>query len=149
MAAILFAFLVGVSVGVLIGRRYSRAGEHAAAPAAAPVAAPSLSSRPPVTGVPAGAPTVAPNKRARKAGLTEESFRPADDILEKLRLVAEGHLEPTALGDDAAGDRSAEAAAPAPESDAPPLANPHLSDAERRVLERLREAQRDEPSSFS
>lgn len=136
IGAIVLSFLVGVSVGVLIARR----GQPHAAERQHPQPAPP--SR-----VAAPGPLAGPSKRGRKAGLTEESFQPADDILDKLRLVAEGQLDPSVLRDElsdsgvAPRPEAATAPRPAPEPEAeaaPPPIDPALSEAEQRVLDRLR-----------
>jgi hypothetical protein len=141
VGAIVLTFLVGVSVGVLIGRRVPRP-EPAERPAPAPPAAPRARRDPPAV-----APVAVPNKRARKVGLTEDSFRPSDDILEKLRLAAEGQLDPAVL----ASEPEPPAPEPVPAEQAgPPPVDPALAEAEQRILDRLRrEAQGEEPSDFS
>jgi hypothetical protein len=119
-AAIVFALLVGFAAGVAVGRRNP---------------APSIVQRDvPVVGLSPNA-VAAPSKRGRKAGLTEADFTPSDDILEKLRRASEGELDPAVLrGDgDAEPDGSGDAELPDPE----------LTEAERRVLERLRREQDD------
>jgi len=117
VGALVFAFLVGVAVGVLIGRRAPR-------PDATPTSAAGRAVA--VTGP-------APTKRGRKAGLTDESFTPTDDILEKLRLAAEGELDPSAF---------AEQPPPRQQPEAPPerpaAVDPRLAEAEQRILDRLR-----------
>jgi hypothetical protein len=77
----------------------------------------------------------APTAKGRKAGLTEESFKPSDDILEKLRLAAEGELDPSVLRSEPEEPPPAEPA---------PLPPPELTEAERRVLERLRRQELDD-----
>jgi len=124
VGAIVLAFLVGLSAGVYLGRRSS-------------VTHPPTATTPPLAGstMPAG-----PTKRGRKAGLTEESFTPSDDILERLRRAAVGEIDPA----DLTGDR------PDPEVvvDEEPAVDPELAEAQRRVLDRL-ERQGDQPSDSS
>jgi len=141
VGAIVLTFLVGVSIGVLIGRRMPRS-ERAERPGAGTQPSPIAGRE-----APAVAPVAVPNKRARKVGLTEDSFRPSDDILEKLRLAAEGQLDPSVL----ASEPEAPAPEPEPVEDAgPPAVDPALAEAEQRILDRLRrEAQGETPSDFS
>lgn len=123
------AFLVGVAVGVVLGRR-STAERPTPPTAPVPVAPP-----PSVT---PGSPVV--TKRGRKAGLSEASFQPSDDILERLRRVEAGELDPSQLHDAPA--------APAAEPSTPPVlpTDPELAERERRILERL---ERERQSDFS
>jgi hypothetical protein len=117
---VVFAFACGVSVGLLIGRRSVRVKEEReAVDRALPVR---------------------PTKRASKKGLTPESFQPSDDILERLRKAAEGELDPAVLRD--AGGSEPAPAPPTPEE-------LHLSEAERRVLERLRRQAEGGDTGFS
>ena len=113
IAAIVFAFLLGLALGVVLGRRNPQpAGDALAAPAAAAVPR-----------------RTKPSRRAAKAGLTDESFTPADDILERMRKAAEGELDPAEL----------EVARPAPPTPAQVAADAERAERERRVLERLRQ----------
>jgi hypothetical protein len=76
-------------------------------------------------------PAAAPTKRGRKAGLTEDDFRPADDILERLQQAWEQAQAGTVAGD-------AQVVVPPPlTTDPEPIGDPVLNDAMRRVLERL------------
>jgi hypothetical protein len=77
-----------------------------------------------------------PNAKARKLGLDEDAFKPSDDILDQLRRAAEG--------DESALTESA------PPTREPSMPAPELTEAERRVLDRLRQ-QGSEPgeSDFS
>jgi hypothetical protein len=116
-AAIVLAFLVGAAFGFVLGRRN---------PAAAPSA-------------PAAAPAprrTKPTSRAKKAGLTDASLTPQDDILERLRKVADGELDPSELSVEA----------PPPPTPEEIAANEERLAAEQRVLDRLR---RQVPSSRS
>lgn len=126
----MLAFLVGVSVGVLIGRR-------AATPSRPKPIAPLAPESPVIT------------KRGRKAGLSEEAFVPSDDILEKLRLAAEGELDPAELAADDPPPRrippTVAELAEEPEEPAPrPPVDPRLAEAEQRILDRLRRQQQGE-----
>ena len=114
MLPVILAFAVGVAVGLMYARW--RAEQNVVSAPTAPGA-------------------VAPNKRAKKAGLTEADFVPSDDILERLRRAEAGELDPAEL---AAGT---EPPPRGPAVEAPavaPLDPEALTDAERRVLERLR-----------
>jgi hypothetical protein len=133
VGAIILAFLCGVALGVWLGRRQPREAtpEAAAAPVARPLARPAA---------PRAAPMSAPTEKGRKAGLTEESFTPSDDILEKLRLAAEGQLDPSDLG----------TSPPEPAPPPAPRPSPSITEAEQRVLDRLRQrAQEADPGDGS
>lgn len=125
VGVVVFAFLLGLSLGVLLGRRAARPAGPDGSPLAAPAPKPAGVVAPP---------RAAPNKRARKAGLTEESFTPSDDILDKLRLAAEGELDPSVLADEPPARPQ-----PAADEARPPAAvDPRLAEAEQRILDRLR-----------
>jgi hypothetical protein len=121
--AVVFAFLVGLALGVVLGRRNPKPGTE--------VVSPSLLGTAPRR--------TKPSKRAAKAGLTDESFTPADDILDKLRRAAEGELDPAELGGSGAP----------PPTAAQVQIDLEKAERERRVLERLRhqQAQGDPPAS--
>ena len=125
LGAIVLAFLLGLAAGVFLGRRTAPSAASNAGWGPPPV-------RPAPTGAVTRTPMATPNDRARKAGLTEEAFTPSDDILEKLRLAAEGAIDPAVLAEERA--RSA----PAAEERPPPVVDPRLTDAEQRILDRLR-----------
>lgn len=112
--AIVFAFLAGLALGVFLGRR-SVTPAASAVPSVAPVAR-----------------RTKPSKRAAKAGLTDASLTPADDILDKLRKAADGELDPAELNADAP---------PPPPDPAEVAAAEARAEQERRVLERLRQQQ--------
>ena len=121
---IVFAFLAGLGLGVFLGRRSMASAATAAAPAA--VAAPA-------------ARRTKPSRRAMKAGLTDESLTPADDILEKLRKAAEGELDPEELTREKP---------PPPPDPAQVAADEAKAERERRVLERLRQQQAEAQSDL-
>ena len=119
VALVVFAFLVGLALGVVLGRRNPKPETVAAAGAAvAPLPAPA-------------ARRTKASRRASKAGLTDESFTPSDDILERLRKAAEGELDPAEL-------EKTESPPPTP---AQLAADAERAERERRVLERLRQQQ--------
>ena len=118
MAATVFVFVAGVGLGVWLGRRSMADPRVSAAAPPTPRPTPVAVASPP--------PAVALTDKARKKGLTEDSMRPSDDILERLRRAAEG-------------DAAAIEETPAPVAESPPT--PELTEAERRVLERLRQQQ--------
>ena len=125
VALVVFAFLVGLALGVALGRRNPKPEALAATgAAAAPLAA-------------ATARRTKASRRAAKAGLTDESFTPSDDILERLRKAAEGELDPAEL----------EKTEPAPPTPAQIAAEAERSERERRVLDRLRQ-QAGQPSDL-
>jgi hypothetical protein len=136
---VILAFVAGVGVGVLyarsrpVGGRGDGDAERDAG--AAPLAPGSLG----------------PNRKGRKAGLTAADFTPSDDILERLRRAEAGELDPADLAPES--DRAAdvadesERAVPAPEAEATSTPDPAaMTDAERRVLDRLRRMSAEEPS---
>jgi hypothetical protein len=108
-AAIVLAFLVGAAVGFVLGRRNPRGapGSTDAAPAL---------------------PRTKATTRAKKAGLTDASLTPQDDILERLRKVADGELDPRELEVERLPQLTPEEIA----------ANEERLAAEQRVLDRLR-----------
>jgi hypothetical protein len=118
VGVILFFFLAGLGLGLFLGRRSMASA--AASPSPAPLAPPPV------------APRTKPTRRAMKAGLTDASLTPADDILEKLRRAAEGELDPAELS---------RAAPPPPPDPAQVAADEAKAERERRVLERLRQQQ--------
>ena len=109
-AAIVLAFLVGAALGFVLGRR----NPPAAASAAATTAPPTRRTK--------------PTSRAKKAGLTDASLTPQDDILDRLRKVADGELDASELA-------VAQPPPPTPEEIA---ASEERLAAEQRVLDRLR-----------
>jgi hypothetical protein len=119
IVAIVLAFAVGLGVGLVIGRRR----------------------------VPTDRPAVeVVGLRSRRATLSDEAFVPSDDILERLRLAAEGKLDPAEVG-GAEPPSPSPSPASRPRGDVePPLPRPELTEAERRVLERLRN-QRPDPDT--
>lgn len=155
VATIVLVFLCGVSLGVLIGRRYPAPTASPATASTTAVDLPGTTTDTPSAAVAAtrpARPTAGPTTRtdgggllpadppkrtwrSRKIVLDESTLVPSDDILEKLRLAAEGELDPSALHEEPATPPPAEPALPRPE----------LTEAERRVLERLeREGHRPE-----
>ena len=123
IAAIVFAFLVGLALGIVLGRRNPKPDAGVEAPAAA-----TMPRR------------TKPSRRAAKAGLTDESFTPADDILDRMRKAAEGELDPAELSVEA----------PAPPTPAQVAADAERVERERRVLERLRQqAEAPQPSDLA
>lgn len=105
--------LIGLAVGLVVGLVLGRRTAGAAMPQPSMV-------------VPQ-----APSKRAVKAGLSEDAFVTSDDILERLRLVSEGKLDPSVLAPPAEeGEGEAERDRERDE---------RLAEAERRVLDRLRD----------
>jgi hypothetical protein len=133
-AAIVVAFLLGLIVGLLVGRRIGVAAARVTpSPAAGSPAAAAMGAARAATAASGRAGTPEPG---------EDGPRPADDILEKLRLVSEGKLDPSALSAD---DEPKEPRAAAIEQEAAER-QARLTEAERRVLDRLR---RQEPESGS
>ena len=131
MLAVICAFVLGFGVGALY-MRFRGASTEAPPPVGPSLLGVGRDDRPP-----------APNRRARKVGLTEADFVPSDDILERLRLVEAGELDPSAL----AAEDGEEAHTPAPEPPAPKTPDPAaMTDAERRVLDRLRRMSGEEPA---
>jgi hypothetical protein len=132
--AVVVAFVSGAAGGFFYGRRHPASIERGPAPA---------TPAPPVGRTPEGAPVLAsPNKRGRKAGLTEADFTPSDDILDKLRKAEAGELDPTVLKE--------EAQPPKPKAKRATKAQPALdpttmSEAERRVFDRLRRMEEEAP----
>ena len=132
MLAVICAFVLGVGAGVLYMRFRGASTETA------PPVGPSL------LGLGRDERSPAPNRKARKVGLTEADFVPSDDILERLRLVEAGELDPSAL----AAEDGEQAHNPTPEPPAPTTPDPAaMTDAERRVLDRLRRMAGEEPST--
>ena len=142
MGLLLLGLVVGFAIGFVWGRR--RPGEPGA-----PVA-----SVTPATATPRLLPPVAgPTKRGRKAGLTEDDFRPADDILERLHQAWEQtqagaspiSAAPAAVAPEPVAPEPVAPEAVAPEAVAPaepmpipePAIDPALNDAMRRVFARL------------
>jgi hypothetical protein len=91
MGTLLLGLVVGLAAGYVLGRRTGAASADAAA-TTLPVPAPPPAGPAPVPGTPAAAgptvgPLATPNKRAKKVGLTEADFLPADDILHRMQVA--------------------------------------------------------------
>ena len=137
LLVVLLAFVAGVGAGILYARSRPVGGRSDAVAErddAAPLAPGAL----------------APNRKGRKAGLTPADFTPSDDILLRLRQAEAGELDPAELASDAGGSAEAAQSAPAassPDIEAPSKPDPAaMTDAERRVLDRLRQMSAEEPS---
>ena len=151
MELLLLGLLIGGAIGYLIGRRQGMLG------------APDAEITPPrIVPAPSAVGPAAPSPKARRLGLSDADFVPADDILHRMQEAWE-------QGDDLDVDEAAEAgagddiddapavpvapAAPAssaPTSDAPPLPDPLADERVRRVLSRLEgQAPKGEPETPS
>jgi hypothetical protein len=135
---VILAFVAGVGVGILYARSRPVGGRTDAAPERATAVTPLVPG------------ALGPNRKGRKAGLTPADFTPSDDILERLRRAEAGELDPSELAPDdgaSGGAHETEPAARSPEPDAPSTPDPAaMTDAERRVLDRLRRMSAEEPA---
>jgi hypothetical protein len=118
MGLLLLGLVIGFGAGFFLGRR-----QVAVAPPPDPAAPPRIAAAPPsITAPPV------PTKKARRLGLSEGDFVPADDILTRMQEAWEQgeELDPDAV-------------APEPPPAADPVPTPRLTDDERmrRVLARL------------
>ena len=145
MGSLLLGLSIGLAVGIVLGRRSSHAAKGTNVGAVA-------TTEPPVTRIaPAEAvrtEVVAVNKRGRKAGLTDDDFKPADDILTRMqRAWDEGaSLEvPDATEPAAEEPPLPEPAAEEPTPVLPPV-DPAIDARAQRILERL-EAERSTSAS--
>jgi hypothetical protein len=118
MGMLLLGLVIGIGVGFFLGRR-----QATVAPTPELAAPPRIAAAPPSI-----TPPPVPTKKARRLGLSEGDFVPADDILTRMQDAWEQGEE---LDPDAVAAEPPPAAAPAPP--------PRLGDDEltRRVLARL------------
>jgi hypothetical protein len=134
MGTLLLGLVVGSAIGFVMGRRRQTSNTAAVTPA--PMRPPVAPSSP----GPVVPPLAAPNKKAKKVGLTETDFQPSDDILLKMQQAWEqgGRLDPES---DAVvvppQPREPSVASPEATPLPAPTLDPTLDNTMRRVFERL------------